>query len=393
MGLKAGQMKSVTILGASGSIGTSALAFLRQHRESFTLKAASFARSWEAAVAIYREFTPEIVAFTDETAAKAFSEAVGGKCQVASGPRASAEIAAIPTDVVLASISGSAGLPSVIAAVKAGNQVALANKEALVCGGTKLLALAERHAVEVIPVDSEHSAIFQCMKLGRRDELRRIVLTASGGPFRDWSKEQIARATPSEALKHPNWQMGPKNSLDSATLANKGLELIEACYFYDLPQDRVTTLINPSTLLHSAVSFVDGSTIGLLSYNDMKNAIGYALAYPKRVSIGMDDLDLGQVGKLEFRPVDLNRFPCLLLARQAVDAGPGATMMFNAANEVAGSLFMAGRIDFYGISDVIAEALAGDTMQFDVPLDDLVEADHAAKATATMIGERFARAA
>lgn len=382
-------MKSVTILGASGSIGTNALAFLRQHPGEFILEAASFARSWEAAVAIHQEFRPKVVAFADEDAARAFRNTVGNQCEVISGPRAAAEIAAKPVDVVLAAIAGSIGLPSVQAAVKAGNQVALANKEALVCGGTKLLALAQHHGVEIIPVDSEHSAIFQCMKLGRREELRRIILTASGGPFRDWVRERIERATPAEALKHPNWKMGPKNSIDSATLANKGLELIEACYFYDLSEGQITTLINPSTLLHSAVSFVDGSSIGLLSYNDMKNAIGYALAYPRRMSVDMDDLDLGAVGKLDFRTVDADRFPCLSLARQAVEAGPGATLMFNAANEIAGQMFMAGQIGFYGISDIIAEALSQDTGRFDVSLDDVMRADDEAKEVARAIGNVF----
>lgn len=382
-------MTSVTILGASGSIGTSALAFMRQHREHFTLKGISFARSWETAVAIYQEFSPEIVAFAERDAATAFEAAVGNQCRVVSGPHAAAEIAAAPVDVVLAAISGSAGFPSVHAAVKAGNRVALANKEALVCGGTKLLKLAGHHGVEIIPVDSEHSAIFQCVKLGRKDELRRIVLTASGGPFRDWTREQIARATAAEALRHPNWQMGPKNSLDSATLANKGLELIEACYFFDMPHGRVDVFVNPSSLLHSAASFIDGSMIALLGHNDMKNAIGYALAYPNRMNTGIGDLDLGQVGALEFRPVAQDRFPCLSLARQAVETGPGATMMFNAANEIAGQLFMSGRIGFYDISGIIAEALARDTAQFDVPLDDLMNADREAKALAGRIAEKF----
>lgn len=382
-------MKSVTILGASGSIGMNALAVLRQHRERFTLQGASFARSWQSAVSIYQEFTPEIVAFADEEAAASFKEAVGNRCQVVVGPTAAAQVAAIPVDVVLAAIAGSVGLPSVLAAVKAGNRVALANKEALVCGGTKLLVLAERHGVEIIPVDSEHSAIFQCVKLGNREEIRRLTLTASGGPFRDQTKEQIARATIEEALKHPNFRMGPKNSLDSATLANKGLELIEAAYFYRLPHERIDVVINPSQFLHASASFIDGSMISLISYNDMKNAIGYALAYPSRLPIGMKDFDLGTVGKLEFRHVDVDRFPCMALARQAVGAGPGATMLFNAANEVAGQLFVAGRIGFYDISNTIAEALAVDTSRFDVPLDDLVRVDQEAKIFVSHIAKTF----
>lgn len=382
-------MKSVTILGASGSIGTNALAFLRLHRNRFSLKAASFAKSWESAVAIYREFSPEVVAFSDPAAASSFSEAIDGPCHVIAGRNAAAEVASMPVDVVLAAISGSIGFPSVHAAVKAGNRVALANKEALVCGGTKLLTLAKEHGSEVIPVDSEHSAIYQCVKLGRREELRRLVLTASGGPFRDWSKAQIVHATVDQALRHPTWQMGPKNSLDSATLANKGLELIEACYFFDMPSSHVDVFVNPSSLLHSAASYIDGTMIALLGHNDMKNAIGYALSYPDRLHTGVDDLNLGEVRSLEFRSVDPEKFPCLTLAREAVNAGPGATMMFNAANEIAGRMFMESRIGFYEISEIISESLSCDTAQFDVELDELMAADHEAKSLAAKIANRL----
>ena len=382
-------MKSITILGCSGSIGTSALAFMRQHKDEFSLKAASFASSWKEAVSIYTEFAPEVVAFADGGAADEFKAASGAKCHIVTGPNAAAEIASMKADVVLAAISGSAGFPSVHAAVKAGNRVALANKEALVCGGTKLLALAEAHSSEIIPVDSEHSAIFQCMKLGQKSELRRILLTASGGPFRDWNKERIAAARPHEALQHPNWRMGPKNSLDSATLANKGLELIEACYFFGVPENQVNVLINPSSLLHSAVSFIDGSMVALLGHNDMKNAIGYALAYPKRMRTGIDDLDLSAIGSLEFRVVDQDRFPCLGLARAAVASGPGATMMFNAANEAAGRLYLDGCISYYDINQIISEALSLDTSVFDVDLNEIMDADREAKVLVSDISSSF----
>jgi 1-deoxy-D-xylulose 5-phosphate reductoisomerase len=269
-----------------GLYWNNALAFLRLHREHFSLKAVSFAQSWEAAAAIYREFAPEVVAFSDPVAAEAFRAVINGRCHVVSGSSAAAEVAGMSVDVVLATISGSAGFPSVHAALKAGNRVALANKEAL-----------------------------------------------------------------------------------------------------DIPSSRVNVFINPSSLLHSAASFVDGTMITLLGHNDMKNAIGYALSYPDRMHTGIDHLDLGQVRTLDFRDIAQERFPCLDLAKQAVDAGPGATMMFNAANEIAGQMFMAGRVGFYDISRIIAEGLAQDTACFDVDLDDLMDADHEAKVVASRIAE------
>ena len=383
------EMKKITILGASGSIGRSAIAFLRMHRDKFSLDAVAFGSGWEAAAAIVDEFGCSAVSFADERAAEAFrASGKGATCEVLAGPMASAELAARPVDTVLAAITGSAGFPSVLAAIDAGNRLALANKEALVCGGPRLLERAKNRGVAVVPIDSEHSAIFQCCLAGRSSEVAKILLTASGGPFRTWSKEAIRKATPAEAAKHPNWSMGPKITLDSATLANKGLELIETAYYFGVDESRIEVLINTTSILHSAVHYVDGSLIAMLGAADMRNAIGYGLTWPERLPTGVDLIDLGRIGRLEFEYVDDERFPCLGLARTALAAGQGGTMMYNAANEVAGRLFMKGAIGFTDIAAVIDKCLSSDTARFASDLEDVGEADREAKAFALAVAER-----
>ena len=382
-------MKKITILGASGSIGRSAIAFLRMHRDKFALDAVAFGSGWEAAAAIVEEFGCAAVSFADAGAAAAFrASGRGGGCDVLVGPTAAAELAARPVDTVLAAITGAAGFPSVLAAIEAGNRLALANKEALVCGGPRLLERARERGSTVVPIDSEHSAIFQCYLAGRPSEVAKILLTASGGPFRTWSKEAIRRATPAEALKHPNWSMGPKITLDSATLANKGLELIETAYYFGIDESRIEVLINTTSLLHSAVHYVDGSLIAMLGAADMRNAIGYGLTWPDRLPTGVDLIDLGRIGRLEFEYVDDERFPCLGLARRALTRGQGGTMMFNAANEVAGRLFMKGAIGFTDIATIIDKCLSTDTARFASDLEDVVAAVGAAEAHAQSVAER-----
>jgi 1-deoxy-D-xylulose-5-phosphate reductoisomerase len=387
-------MKTVTILGASGSIGSSALAFLRLHREAFSLESIALGRDWKAALQIAREFGCTTVALADPEAARRFRDESGGlACAVIDGPHAASAVAAMPVDVVLAAISGSIGYAPVLAAVRARNRVALANKEALVCGGRGLLDLARQLSTSIVPVDSEHSAILQCLAAGRPEEVRRIELTASGGPFRRWSREAMSQASVADALNHPVWPMGSKNSLDSATMANKGLELIETAYLFDIAPNSIDVLINPSSLLHSAVHYVDGSMIAMLGKADMRNAVGYGLTYPDRMVTGVDPLDLAEVGVLTFSRADNDRFPCIDLAREAVRQGQGAAMMFNAANEIAGRLFMCGAIGFLQIEQIITGCLASDTSRYAADVDDVVPADAAAKAFAeAYAGARFAAA-
>ncbi|WP_017932021.1 1-deoxy-D-xylulose-5-phosphate reductoisomerase [Robiginitomaculum antarcticum] len=368
-------MKSVTILGVTGSIGQSALRFLRLHRDKFSLDHISVGCNAEQAVAIAREFNCQSLGVADEACDIDLPDGV----KLYRGAQALCEQAAQPVDVVLGAVSGSQGLPAILAAINAGNRVALANKESLVCGGTALLERARAKGVPIIPVDSEHSAMFQCLLAGKREEVHSIILTASGGPFREHSLEQLKSATAKAALNHPNWSMGPKNSLDSATLANKGLELIETCYFFDMAPEDVTVVIHPTSIFHSAVQYCDGSVIAQLGETDMAGAIGYGLSYPDRIETGLNPLDLTALGGLDFYPYDSVRFPAVDLARRAIHLGQSGTLMFNAANEIAGQAFLDGRIGFLDIARHIETALNKGGTKFKAGLDDIVRADAEAK--------------
>lgn len=370
-------MKTITILGASGSIGTSALKFLRLHRDKFALRHIAVSTSCDEALAIAREFDCKSIGIADETAARN-CEAPSG-VTLYSGEAGLNDLAAQPVDIVLGAVTGSCGLPAIMAAIKAGNRVALANKESLVCGGPALLDLAASHGVEIIPIDSEHSAMFQCLLAGKRSEVHSIILTASGGPFRNANLKQLNAATPEQALNHPNWDMGPKNSLDSATLANKGLELIEAAYLFDARADQIEVVIHPTSIFHSAVRYNDGSMIAQLGAVDMCGAIGYGLSYPDRMPTGLAPLDLPALGRLEFYPYDKARFPALDLARQSLNFGQGGSLMFNAANEMAGKAFLSGGIGFMDIARIIETCLDQAEGRFTAGLDDVVQADAAAR--------------
>ena len=363
----------MTILGASGSIGTSALAFLRLHPDEFRLQNIAINSDWKTAVAICREFGCGAVAFSDPAAAAEFRKnAPDPSCEVFEGPNASATVASMPVDVVLAAIAGSAGLPSVVAAVNAGNRLALANKEPVVCAGRALLELAKKQGVEVIPTDSEHSAIFQSLLAGKPSEIASILLTASGGPFRTASLEQMRAATPEQALNHPNWSMGNKITIDSATLANKGLELIEAAYLFEQDPASIEVVVNPSSILHSAVQFRDGSMIAQLGKPDMRVAIGYGLSWPDRLETGVEPISLAALGALQFEEVDTERFPCLGLAKASLASGTGGPLLFNAANEIAVAAFLKGRIGFMDIPALIETCLELGGNRFAASLDDVI---------------------
>ena len=366
-------MRSVTILGASGSIGTSALAFLRLHPDEFRLENIAVNTDWQAAIKICAEFGCTSVAFADPAAATEFRKNTPeSRVEVFDGADASATVASRPVDVVLAAISGSAGLPSVVAAVNAGNRLALANKEPVVCAGRALLELAQKQGVAVIPTDSEHSAIFQSLLAGKHSEIASILLTASGGPFRTASLEHMRAATPEQALNHPNWSMGAKITIDSATLANKGLELIEAAYLFDQDPQTVEVVVNPSSILHSAVQFRDGSMIAQLGKPDMRVAIGYGLSWPDRLETGVAPISLAELGALHFEEVDNERFRCLGLARASLASGTGGPLLFNAANEIAVAAFLKGRIGFMDIPELIEQCLDLGGTRFAASLADVV---------------------
>lgn len=365
-------MRSVTILGATGSIGSQAIAFLRLHRDKFTLENIAVGTDFEGAHAICTEFRCKRVSFADSEAAAKFREMwPSGSIEILDGPDAATLVAANNVDVVLAAMSGAVGLPPVLAAIRAGNRVALANKEALVCCGPQLLALAQERGAAITPVDSEHSAIFQSLLAGQPHEVRSLLLTASGGPFRSATVEQLRQVTPEQAMAHPTWSMGVKNTIDSATLANKGLELIEAAHLFACDQRDIDVVINPSSIVHSAVAFRDGSMVAQMGIPDMRVAIGYGLSWPDRLETGVDTLDLKQLRRLDFEEVDDGRFPSLSLARAALDLSPDGPLIFNAANELAVAAFLASEIGFMDIPATIERCLEKGQHRFVGAIEDM----------------------
>ncbi|MCX7945829.1 MAG: 1-deoxy-D-xylulose-5-phosphate reductoisomerase [Hydrogenophilus sp.] len=384
----------IAVLGATGSIGSSALAVIRQHRERFQVAALTAYRQWERLLPLVVEFTPDWAVVVDERAAAALREIVaerGLPTRVLSGHQALVEVAANEgVDTVVAAIVGAAGLPSTFAAVAAGKRVLLANKEALVVAGEVLMATARERGALLLPVDSEHNGLFQCLAgaQGGKREVRRLVLTASGGPFRTRDPETFPLVTPSEACAHPNWSMGRKISVDSATMMNKGLEVIEAHWLFGLPLTQIEVLVHPQSVVHALVEYADGSVIAHLSEPDMRVPIAYALAWPNRIASGANWLDLAKRGVLTFERPDGRRFPCLGLAYEALRMGGTAPAVLNAANEVAVTSFLAGDLSFDRISAVIAETLAGVPLRLQHSLEEALAADAEARAYAARVVAR-----
>ncbi len=351
--------RRVTILGATGSVGSSTLALLREAPGLYTVEAVTANRDAAGLARIARETRARLAVVADPSSYGALKEALAGSdTEAAAGPDAVVEAAARPAaEWVMAAIVGAAGLPSALAAVRRGAMLALANKECLVCAGDLFMAEARRGGALLLPVDSEHNAIFQAMAGSDAGSVERLVLTASGGPFRGTSTAEMAHVTPEQAVRHPNWSMGAKISVDSATLMNKGLELIEARHLFATPEDRIDVLVHPQSVIHSMVQFVDGSTLAQLGEPDMRVPIAYALGYPARLTTTAPRLDLLARGRLDFEAPDAERFPALPLARRALRAGGGAPTILNAANEVAVAAFLDRRIGFLDIARVAADAL------------------------------------
>lgn len=357
--------KRVVLLGATGSIGENTLRVLRAHPEALELVAVAAHAKGEQLLAIAREFGVRHLALFDEAAA-AKLRAAGpaalppGATLHAPGVEGLESLATLPeADVVLVAVVGTAGLRPALAALAAGKDLALASKEILVLAGAHVLAAAKKSGARLLPVDSEHNAVFQCLQGHAHHELRRVILTASGGAFRDWPVERLAEATVADALKHPNWAMGPKITVDSATLANKGLELIEAAVLFDLRPAQCAAIIHPQSIVHCLVEFDDGAMLAQLCPPSMTFPIQHALLHPTRGPKGTDaPLSLDRVLNLEFRPADESRFPMLRLAREAMEAGGAAPAIYNAANEIAVAAFLAGKLPFLGIPRVTEATLA-----------------------------------
>jgi len=350
--------RSVTLLGATGSIGSSTVDLLRRDRSHYRVEALTAHRNGAALAKLAREFGARFAAVSDPDAyADLKSGLAGTSIEAAAGPAALVEAAQRPAEWVMAAITGAASLEPTLAAAERGATVALANKECLVCAGAFFMRRAAASGAKVLPVDSEHNAIFQALSAGRREDVRRIVLTASGGPFRTFSADAIRKVTLEQALKHPTWSMGPKITIDSATLMNKGLELIEARHLFAVAPEELDVVVHPQSVIHGLVEFRDGSVIAQLGSPDMRIPIAHCLAYPERIATPAQRLDLAKVATLTFEEPDPTRFPALRLARHALSVGGAAPTVLNAANEVAVAEFVGGRIGFTGIPALVEATL------------------------------------
>lgn len=373
-------MKKIAILGSTGSIGTQALDLCRRHPDRYRVTALTARGSKEKLFGQVREFRPEMAGLTEGFDASEIPEDLKF-CRWMSGKEAlKAAAAEVEADQVLVSIVGIAGLQSVMDALDAGRQVLLANKEALVTGGHLVMEKAREKGKPILPVDSEHSAVFQCLQGAGPNRLTRILLTASGGPFRTWKKEEIRKATRAQALKHPNWDMGAKITIDSASMFNKGLEIMEARWLFDMPEDRIEVVVHPESIVHSAVVFRDGAVIAQLGKPDMRVPIGYAMSYPERLETGVEEPDLFALGRLTFEKPDEEKFPALRLAREALRAGGAACTVFNGANEEAVAAFLREDIPFGEIARRVENALEKLAGLPADNLEEILEADQRARA-------------
>jgi 1-deoxy-D-xylulose-5-phosphate reductoisomerase len=373
----------VTILGATGSIGSSTVDLLKRQPDRFRVEALTAHKNGVALAQLARELGARFAAVADPDAYKDLkAELSGSGIEAASGPNAVAEAARRPAEWVIGAITGAAGLEPALAAIERGATLALANKECLVCAGDLFMKEVRRSGATLLPVDSEHNAVFQVFDAPHAAAIESITLTASGGPFRTWTKEQMVKVSPAEACKHPNYTMGAKISVDSATLMNKGLELIEAHHLFGTPPERLGVVVHPQQIVHCLVAYVDGSVLAQLGSPDMRTPIAYALGYPDRIAAPTPRLDLVQLGQLNFESPDLERFPCLALAQRALRALGATPTILNAANEVAVEAFLAKRIGFTDIARVVESALQNCDGPNHAPdsIDDALALDNEARA-------------
>jgi 1-deoxy-D-xylulose-5-phosphate reductoisomerase len=388
--------KKIAILGSTGSIGRNVLKLAAGFPERFTV--AGLTAGWN--IDLLRQqieaFSPRIVSVAEEGAAIKLRTLLGPdrQTEIVWGQSGNEQVASLQeTDIVVSAIVGAAGLLPTLAAIKSGKDIALANKETLVMAGRLIMDEVIEHEVRLLPIDSEHSAIAQALEAGRKEDVARIILTASGGPFLNLDQESLWRVSPEEALHHPNWDMGRKISIDSATLMNKGLEVIEAHWLFDVGLDKIEVLVHPQSIVHSLVEFVDGSVVAQLGIPDMRVPISYALSYPERLETGLSRLNLTECGNLSFLPPDLNRFPALELAYEACRTGGCLPTVLNAANEVAVAAFLDGDLKFPEISKVVAETMARLDYIEDADINTILEADSQARVESAAVVKNMSRQA
>jgi len=375
--------RSVTILGSTGSIGKNTLDLIERNPESFQVVALTARRSVALLAEQARRTRAELAVVADEACYGDLKAALSGSgIEVAAGAQAVEAAAARPADFTMAAIVGAAGLLPTLTAVRRGAVVGLANKETLVCAGSLMTEAVTRSGAKLLPVDSEHNAIYQVLEQDKPEAVSRIILTASGGPFRQRSREEMARMTPDQAVAHPNWRMGAKISVDSATMMNKGLELIEARHLFNLPEQQIDILVHPQSVIHSMVAYVDGSVLAQLGQPDMRTPIAYALAWPRRMAAPVPGLDLAQIGSLTFEEPDIERFPSMRLAREALCDGGTAPITLNAANEIAVDAFLNGQIGFLEIAGLVEEALTALPRSPIASLEEVVAHDQLVRRTA-----------
>ena len=385
------EKRHIAILGSTGSIGRQALDVIRQHRDLFEVELLTANNSTDMLISQAKEFEPNAVVICNEDKYSEVADALQPHyIKVFAGMQSVCDLVASDTiDIVLTSMVGFSGLASTVAAVKAGKTIALANKETLVAAGAIVMDLAARHRARILPVDSEHSAIFQCLMGSAGADIEKIHLTASGGPFRTWTRDQIAKATKAEALNHPNWSMGSKITIDSATMMNKGLEIIEAKWLFGTPGDKIDVVIHPESIIHSMVEYADGSVIAQMGYPDMREAIQFAFSYPERLTLDNRKLNFAELGSLSFFVPDQEKFPALGLAYEALRRGGNMPCIMNAANEAAVAAFLREEIGFYDITAVVEECMNGADFAVSPDLETIFETNGATLAKANEIIKRI----
>ena len=378
------EKRRIAILGSTGSIGRQTLDVVREHRDLFEVELITCNSSFMTLAAQAREFDVNNAVICDDTKYKELSDTLEGTdTKVFVGMKSVCDLVTSDRiDIVVASMVGFSGLAPTLAAIKAGKVIALANKETLVAAGSIVMGLSRKYNAPILPVDSEHSAIFQCLLAAQGNKIRKIHLTASGGPFRTWDKERIAAATKDMALKHPNWDMGAKITIDSATMMNKGFEAIEARWLFDTPVEKINVVVHPESIIHSMVEFEDGAVIAQLAEPDMREPIQFAIGFPERLPLGNKKLDFASLGSLSFFEPDLEKFPALRLAYEAIGRGGNIPCALNAANESAVAAYLRDEISFYGISDIVGECIERTNFISEPTIDDIFQTNTQARAAA-----------